>query len=92
LGWNLFHRHRESDKEILIRAEMTEISSLLDEYHGFHDNYPKIAPHEDSQDNIHCSAVYVYIDPNGQSPDLGEKIDLIRTPLKEINRKFIDAF
>jgi prepilin-type N-terminal cleavage/methylation domain-containing protein len=83
---------QERDKQIRARTEMTQISSLLEEYHGLHGDYPKIATHDDSQGNILCSALHGNIDPNGQNPDAAKKIDLVTTSLKEINEKFVDPF
>jgi type II secretory pathway pseudopilin PulG len=83
---------QEREKQVRTRAEMMQIASLLEEYHGIHGDYPKIDTHNDSQGPILCSALHGKSDPNGNTPPLEKQVDLVASSLKEINNQFVDPF
>jgi hypothetical protein len=65
---------------------------MLEEYHGLHGDYPKITAHDDSQGPILCAALHGNIDPDGNAVNPYKAVDLVTTPIKEINGKFVDPF
>jgi hypothetical protein len=71
---------------------MVQIADLLEECHTLHSDYPKIAAHQDNQSNILCSALHDNIDPNRNNSEAAQKIDLVRTALKELHGKCFDSF
>ncbi|MDR2812505.1 MAG: prepilin-type N-terminal cleavage/methylation domain-containing protein [Puniceicoccales bacterium] len=82
---------QEREKQIRTRTEMVQIASWLEEYYDLHGDYPRIVAHDDNQGTVLCSALHGK-DPNGNTPSVDKKIDLVATSLKEINDKFIDPF